>query len=854
MQSNEVLGANEIEDRGQIDVPTSPTDDDTEVEIITERAPDRESEDASHFSAHMPNSNFLQPNQFNQMNIANGINGMDQIQGMNGILPMDFASMMAAANSMMPMAGISNMMGLGMVPAMTQMFGGFDNSNMSMNGMNIGGMDNYQNQFNGGGNESWMNNNQGNFGNSAYMNGNFGGYSGYNNYNQMNEQAYANNDFYRGYGRQGFANRRGRRGYYNGGGFGRGGFNQGNNHYNHANQEQLYPQQGDQNISGNAGPDEFKTAASTQNHDEALQASFAPGGEHDFDEELGRPRLDAGQESFEQTSSNSMGVILKTAEPTKLPEDVANEARPDRDTHASGILNEPEKPAPEQVSEDTATTSNDLHPIQAFVSDEPQSQSTPLVDSNIPSGPASRSNIRAPLALGPGSVNSPTEPRGVGVVGAPTGPRALREGLPNTGRSGFRYGQVSKPIVASPVVSEHPQNSVVTESKHDTLSILSRNKSLSPERRPLTHRRSRPDDSNSPSREVEQNGYSEKHRERSRKYSEHQADHDSERPSRSSRHKHGDYSEDEDNSRRSKHRSRRHKDEDTDTDDREQRSTKRSHRSREDYEDNHHHHSSKRTRRHHDEDTSASSRKHHHDRSRSPEHRNSDKDRHNRRKEPQEEYSSRKHSRDDTEATPASIRDSEYPEEHPSSAYSKRRSSTYEAAEDSHHESKRSKHEHTLSRRSTTNSARDSSKPSTPLTASFPATKSATHRASNASNEPPRSTLLKQIPTGPRGGLPIGTTSRDCNQPQVRSLSEVKLTPTSTSNGKDPHTLEREARDRERLQREMQRRAFMDVNGGLASKRKGPSMASARRVTYRFEDEGGLDVRRGEREREAGRW
>ncbi|RAK96749.1 uncharacterized protein BO80DRAFT_215611 [Aspergillus ibericus CBS 121593] len=76
---------------------------------------------------------------------------------------------------------------------------------------------------------------------------------------------------------------------------------------------------------------------------------------------------------------------------------------------------------------------------------------------------------------------------------------------------------------------------------------------------------------------------------------------------------------------------------------------------------------------------------------------------------------------------------------------------------------------------------------------------------------------------------------------------------------KDPHTLEREARNRERMLKEQQRREAMhaDRDGGKSSrKRDGRALAGGRRFSYKYEDEENDDTRaaRVEKEREAGRW
>lgn len=74
----------------------------------------------------------------------------------------------------------------------------------------------------------------------------------------------------------------------------------------------------------------------------------------------------------------------------------------------------------------------------------------------------------------------------------------------------------------------------------------------------------------------------------------------------------------------------------------------------------------------------------------------------------------------------------------------------------------------------------------------------------------------------------------------------------------DPHTLEREARNRERMQKEMQRRSAMDGKGPGSKRNLSDANGnqSGRRVSYKYEDEESSEARasRVENEREAGRW
>ena len=78
----------------------------------------------------------------------------------------------------------------------------------------------------------------------------------------------------------------------------------------------------------------------------------------------------------------------------------------------------------------------------------------------------------------------------------------------------------------------------------------------------------------------------------------------------------------------------------------------------------------------------------------------------------------------------------------------------------------------------------------------------------------------------------------------------------------DHHTMEREARNRERLLKELQRREAMEGKGANGQRREGAKTSdgrggtSSRRMSYKYEDEESNEARasRGEHDREAGRW
>ncbi|KAI5926383.1 hypothetical protein F4810DRAFT_707467 [Camillea tinctor] len=134
-------------------------------------------------------------------------------------------------------------------------------------------------------------------------------------------------------------------------------------------------------------------------------------------------------------------------------------------------------------------------------------------------------------------------------------------------------------------------------------------------------------------------------------------------------------------------------------------------------------------------------------------------------------------------------------------------------------------------------------------------------------------------PTGPRGSFSIkgasgkpssgaevkGTAARPSN-PQKRDSESSRRASQSSAPGhkstssvptKDPHTLEREARDRERLLKEAQRIAGLAGRSGVKRSREAGDDRGSRRKSRRSEavmDEGEDRMRRLEAEREGRRW
>ena len=101
----------------------------------------------------------------------------------------------------------------------------------------------------------------------------------------------------------------------------------------------------------------------------------------------------------------------------------------------------------------------------------------------------------------------------------------------------------------------------------------------------------------------------------------------------------------------------------------------------------------------------------------------------------------------------------------------------------------------------------------------------------------------------------IKISTKASQPPQDPTPEKSQQTPTPTT-AVDPHTLEREARNRERMQKEMQRRSAVDIKGSGPKRKMSGAMQGGRRVSYKYEDEESSEARtsRVENEREASRW
>ena len=355
----------------------------------------------------------------------------------------------------------------------------------------------------------------------------------------------------------------------------------------------------------------------------------------------------------------------------------------------------------------------------------------------------------------------------------------------------------------------------------------SRSRSRSPVRRYSDHR-SRRHHSPSESNELRYGRYEAREDRREDK-----------REERRHRHSHRNYEEDEGDGtddRYSSHRSHRRHDKDTEQSDRRR----------------HHHHRSRSQSSDHD-GYRERDRERHKDRDRI-----SEREKHNYREDDRDEERRRRHkesrslgnSAAPTPTTPFAPELTNGYEDHSSR---KRRDRDYDdGREQERYERKRSRRESSPSyeKRNDRHAHNyESSKPSTPITPSFSGPSPVSRRGSLPSNGATQVTapiISKPIPTGPRAALQQSRKGERVKEPE----RQAPTAPAAKKPEKDVHTLEREARDRERLQREMQRRAF----GSSKRRTSGTATQPSRRVSYKYEDEDGLDARRVEHEREAGRW
>ncbi|MCJ1401226.1 hypothetical protein MMC11_004438 [Xylographa trunciseda] len=789
-------------------------------------------------------------------------NGAPNMNGMNGVLPLDFSQMMQYMPNGMPtnmMGAFPNMMGMpgmGMDPmAMTQamsqsMYGGFGGPNMGMNGMNgmnMGmGFNAGQGAFGGfnGQLDSW-NTGQDNYNANAYgangMGGNFGthaGHGGYNmsshqgNYNQMNHHQYPNNDFHHGHNNHGFQTRgRGRRGHQNAG-RGQGGYNamnQGNQNGN-ANYEpfhhQLPPQASYQNstqqpereplpavhLENRDSPEVKEGQASDavdiqKANEEQMNKELNPGGENE------EPEIEIPLTEHEVIADETATEQNATEIPSSATDEPSREAK---------IEEEPENSKPMPIQ--TFISSDDARMGKLQLQDSLKTTSMPPpAGPAIPQGPSAKHSQEASQdqsgwgrgagrGFYRGAANGRGEYRARGAAYMPNG-NAIHSSPTSISPSG-NFPPVAPIIPKGLGVEGAPTGpKALREGLPNTGIRGGRGFSIVGRAHTSTHART--DErirSRSPSNS--------RHRSRSR--SAETSQHKSDRR-RTHRHRSKSLSEIDEHERRKERRhrrSRKYDDEEAEGDQEsrhreasvESASKKSSHR-------NHRHH--------YKEESRSSSHRHHRDRSRD---RDRDEERRHRKKRSRSPVS--------VVPTPTSAVTLDFPSTQDKEESRKRRDRDRDDGDQLEHNRHRSRKRSRRERSATPNGDNPS-----------------VHRKIR-DHESSRNQEDEREVREPKS-------LSDSRRPSIVSPSTEKAGPTAPKSiptgpkvpEKDHHTLEREARNRERLLKEMQRRAATE---GTAPKRKGSGLEARvqRKPSYKYEDEENEEARtiRVEREREGARW
>ena len=763
-------------------------------------------------------------------------------------------------------------MGMDPMAANQGVFGGYQ---MGMSGMNNGmnmGMNNFnsgQGMFGGWDAQNTMwNGGQDKYNPNAFGNGmgaDFGAHSGYAGYNMPQpprnfphmpqQQQFASNDFQHGFYGPGYGRARGRgRGFVHGG-RGRGGFGR-SAHGNYPGsptnfepfQQQLpqqYPRQNGpipyQNMP--EGPAGQSNNATEPGDIKKFENELCPGGEDDLKE---------SQPSDKQAETATGDVA-----DTKPSESVDAESQaPD-----SGLREIPSVVTSDETSElpQNAHMGPGHHaygdPSAGFNGRGMNGmrggmmggRGNALQFNGPPPGASSHSMHDLPISPA-------TEPqKGQGVIGAPAAPRAMREGLPNTGIRNRGFQVAGKASVGSVPPSEdvnrytiNPCNtrlhvntdcscSSYSEQHRDELKQRSRSGSRSTSRRESRHPQRRHDSESADASESEDERAS-RHERRRRKYHR-------DRDDRESTHKIG--KEDEhrspsvESSRRT-HRSRRDGDRTSTHKSRSSHNTSRRHRSRSPNGEIRYRDRDREPKRFEDdgsspkdeapdstEKTGVSERTSDRRAGKEKPHRREDEDRESKRRGRDRDHDrDRKRSRRDRSESPA---ESEYSSRH----HSRRVKRSH--GDEAKYESREKK---------SSEKTRDREKDRT--------------REKDRDRERDRDKDKDKDKSRRRDrDRERGERDRDRDRKTTEKASK------GSNSEKDPHTLEREARNRERMLKEQQRREAVNADrDGKGSRRWDSSnkqdrgLAGGRRLSYKYEDEEGDQARaaRIEEEREAIRW
>ncbi|KAG9241818.1 pre-mRNA-splicing factor 38B [Calycina marina] len=740
---------------------------------------------------------------------------MNQMQQMQMMMSMQNGM---ASNGMAPNAfGAFPMMGMpGMTMdpmAMQQMMigTGFGGAGMGMNGMNMGmGMGGFDGGAGTGFNNGWNNQQSWNVGQDNYNHPNASG-MGRGDYGPNNSGYPQSSGYNQGnYGRGGHYNNYQNNGYQARGGRGRGGYGRGSHGYGfHDTSAQHHSQQ----------------AIQGQHINGASETSLPPTGPKAKDSSLD-PNVDEfGREKRQVSESESKEVAYDKAHDTAKETLTTNEAA----ENGNGNVNSIDKGGADAASESVVNTG--LKQIQIFDDAEGKFNSS----YNAYGQNYSRNGYHGRGA----SFSAIQPPKSVDVpINAPTGPKAMREGLPNTGLSGLKARGFS--IAASTATFVDGSTNLVPEPAPSVVETKDRERSGSPSR---DRRRSKSRDRHRRRHRHRSNSavdYREEHPERCRERRKrhcYESEEEREDPVGDDKVAVAEITEDRveearsrsaspSGSKRSSHRNRRDRDKER------ERGSRDKYRERDgekDYRSSHKHRSS---RRYHDE------------RSRSRD-RDRDRDRHRERERDRDREHRRRHSR--------------------------RRAS--EELDDR------------------ASSKADKSIPPTPID-----TKEPSHRPSTISIKPSgleikgasgRNAVAAEegvVPTDPRGERTFYHRERDCEEPREKEKRsrhheddryrssrhqherekdrrkdnkdrprEKELIRVAPAPAQDPHTLEREARNRERLLKEAQRMAVVSGGGRKRSRDDGDTKGGVKRRGRGHENEEAR-LQRLENERESARW
>ena len=409
------------------------------------------------------------------------------------------------------------MPGMGMDP-MAANQGAFGGYQMGMGGMNngmnmgmnfnagqgmMGGWDAQNNMWNGG---------QDKFNPNAFGNGmgaDFGahsGYAGYNmpqpprNYPQMHhqQQQFPSNDFQNGFFGPGYGRARGRgRAFVHGGRGGRGGFGR-SVHGNHPSaptnfepfQQQIPPQYNQQRPNGSlphqnipAGPVGPSNNVIDEEQMKKFSDELCPGGEDDLKESEPQPNDThteaAAGEEVQDTDAKAPEPAATTADPSpdsglrEIPSVVPSD-------EAVGLPSMPPGPVGHHSYDPSRGFGGRGMNMNGMRGGMMGGRGNGVLFNGMPPGPPSMHDI---------PISPSTEPpKGQGVVGAPAAPRAMREGLPNTGIRSRGFQIMGKAPVNSLLPGE---DSASPDMRRDDSRQQSRSRSRSPSRRDSRHRHRR---------------------------------------------------------------------------------------------------------------------------------------------------------------------------------------------------------------------------------------------------------------------------------------------------------------------------------------------------------------------------